>query len=391
MMIKKGCIVIGSGPAGLMAAYQAGANSCLIEKKNQLSKKLRISGSSQCNFTHTGDEKEFLLAYGKAKNWLKHAIYSLPNKKLIDFFSENGMESIIRDDGKVFPKSLKSISVTNVFENLLKNNEILKNTDVLSIHKEQEYFHLKTDNGNFKTKYLVLATGGMSFPQTGSDGKGFELAKSLGHKIITTKPALTTIVPQNYQFTNLAGISIKNVNIKKGKHEFCGDLLFAHNWLSGPVIIDNAHNFSTNDKLMINFLSIDESELTSEIKKNRQLKNYLRTTNITKRMANMLFSKNILEKNYDNLSKNELQMITNKLLNYQINIKKINGFQTAMATAGGVSLKEVNSKTMESRICKNLFFAGEILDFVGISGGYNITAAFATGYLAGTIIKNLEL
>jgi predicted Rossmann fold flavoprotein len=398
-------IVIGGGPAGLFSAIFAkinGNNVAILEKKNKVGKKLLIAGSGQCNLTHTGEIKDFLTKYGNNGKFLRTALYKFSPINLQEFFKKEGLELVSREDGKIFPITKKSTDVVNLLYLLCKkyNIDIIENCEVNNISKN-ENFIIDSNLGNFISKNILISTGGITFPQTGSEGQGYKFAKHLGHKVIEPKPCLTPIYIRNYPFTELAGISFKNIPISifhdnKKIHESKGDILFTHKNLSGPGILDNSRYMKKGTRISFNFIGIPFQTFKEQflIYSNNNGKNLVKTFLTTYKLPDrfiklILFEAQIPEcMKVSSLNKNERDNLGKLLTEYKYEITKLGGIDIGMATTGGIDLKEINPKTMESKIVKGLYFAGEVIDIDGDTGGYNIQAAISTGVLAGKNIKN---
>lgn len=397
-------IVVGGGPAGIFSAIYAGnlgIKTAILEKKNKIGKKILISGSGQCNITHTGEVKEFLTKYGNHGKFLRTAIYKYSPKDLQNFFKDNGLELVPREDGKIFPKTKRSLDVVELLYTLCKkfNVDIIEECEVLTI-KHKNNFTLNTTLGNFISKNILLSTGGVTYPQTGSDGQGYRLAKNLGHKIIEPKPCLTPVYIKDYPFTDLAGISFKNISISifdetKKNNESKGDILFTHKNLSGPGILDNSRYMKKGNKISFNFIGTTLEQFkenfikyTNDHGKNLT-KTFLNTYNLPERfIKHILFEAEISEcLKISSLNKKMRDNLGKLLIDYQYEITKLDGIDVGMATNGGINLKEIDSKTMESKLIKGLYFGGEIMDIDGDTGGYNIQAAISTGILAARNIK----
>lgn len=400
-------IVVGGGPAGIFSAIYAGSHgikTAILEKKNRIGKKILIAGSGQCNITHTGEVKEFLTKYGDHGKFLRTAIYKFSPEDLQNFFKENGLELVSREDGKIFPITKRSVDVVELLYSLSKkyNVDIIEDCEVLSLlHKDS--FTLNTSLGDFNSKNILLSTGGITYPQTGSDGKGYRFAKILGHKIIEPKPCLTPIYIRNYPFTELAGISFKDISISvfdgdKKINTSKGDILFTHKNLSGPGILDNSRYMKKGNKISFDFIDMTLEqfkenfiEYTNAHGKNLT-KTFLNTYNLPERfIKNMLSEAKICEcLKISSLNKKMRDDLGKLLINHKYEIIKLGGIDVGMSTNGGITLKEINSKTMESKLVKGLYFAGEIMDIDGDTGGYNIQAAISTGILAARSITKVK-
>lgn len=404
-------IVIGAGPAGLFGAIGSQDESrsrkvLLLEKNPKPGKKLRISGAGQCNFTHSGDIKDFLSHYGENGKFLKRALYYFSNQDLLRFFEARGLDFVETPEGKIFPITMKAEDVLDVLlkECDKKGINILCNHRVESIAKDADIFRVYTGDREYSGKYVIIATGGMSYPSTGSTGDGYEWARSLGHSISKPIPALTPLYIKDHPFSELSGISFQGINIslwREGKKikGWRGDVLITHRGLSGPGILNYSRYVLPGDIIRLNFVSIEnEEEFHREFinllqKHGKSLvKNALKNIPIPERLIQKLMAlSGISEKDQcAYLDKERRKRIAGLLYGFPFEVEKLGDFNIAMVTRGGVSLKEVNPNTMESRIVPGLFFAGEILDVDGDTGGYNIQAAFSTGWLAGTSISHKQ-
>ena len=400
-------IIIGAGPAGLFAAANIKNKKVLIIEKNKTpGKKLKLSGAGQCNYTNNCEINELLQKYGDKGRFIKTALYNFTNQNTINFFKENGLDSIIREDNKVFPYSFKAADVLNVLIDCTKHAEMLLNTSVdkVSYDENMKLFYIKTDTATYACHNLIISTGGKSYPNTGSTGDGYRFAESLGHSIVEPKPALTPVYVENYQFNELSGISFESIKISLFKNnkktkEFTGDLLFTHVNISGPVIINNSRYMEAGDILKINFTSfINEDEfriyfenLISSSKTN--IKTALKELNLPKRLIEKVLQLCSVDENLScsQLNKNSRKNLMELLSAYPMEIRNLGDYNIAMVTKGGVSTREINQKTMESKKIPRLYFAGEVVDYDGDTGGFNIQGAFSTAKLvADQVNKNSE-
>lgn len=398
-------IIIGAGPAGMFAGCNIKGKTLILEKNKTMGKKLLLSGAGQCNFTHGGEINEFLNCFGKNGFFLKSSFYNFDNKETIDFFKSIGVDSIERQDGKVFPLSLKAADIKDALIKKIKENKVKIEYDstVLDVkyNEVSRFFVVITENKKYTTKNLIIATGGKSYQQTGSTGDGYILSEKLGHSIEDISPCLVPINVLNYNFSKLSGMSFKNIEVNlfrnnKKMQSNKDDLLFTHKNLSGPVILNISRYVKTNDVLKINFVEKSFSELKEIIvcKKSESgkklLKSMLKEFNLQKRFIEFIIenSKININKNLSDLNKKEMNSIISNLTEYEFVVESLGSFNVAMATKGGVCLKEINRKTMQSKLIKGLYFIGEVLDVDGDTGGYNIQAAFSTAMLTVKDINN---
>ena len=398
--------VIGAGPAGLCCAIHAatpGHRILLLEKMDSPGKKLLITGSGQCNITHDGETLDFIEHYGEHGKFLKPALLSLTNRNLITFFYDHGLAMDTRKDGKVFPATRRSADVLSVLlhECSRQGIDLRCSEPVCNIKKGPDGFEITTVHSQYLTVYLVIATGGLSYPATGSNGDGYRFAAGLGHTTGEIAPALTPLVIKDYPFFELAGISFSPMYFsiwREGKKIFhhTGDVLFTHNGLSGPGILDCSRNIRSGDEIRLSFTGrTPHDELRHTLSKTavshakRQVMSLLSHFHVPDRLAKKILDCTRIPRNLTcaHLSAAQRKNLIKNCTEFPLIIEALGDFSCAMVTRGGVTLGEVNPITLESRIEKNLFFAGEVLDIDGDSGGYNLQAAFSTGWLAAQTIK----
>ena len=402
-------IIIGGGPAGLFAAIMCANKKqriAILEKNKSCGRKLLMAGAGKCNITQAGDIHHFLTCYGANAKFLKHALLSFQNEDLLNFFRKRGLEFMTTEKGKIFPKSLKSQDVLNVLleECRRRSIEIHYESAVESLVKEEELFHLETVKGSFESPVVVVATGGLSYSHTGSTGDGFVWAKTFGHKIVPTKPALTPLKIKNYELSDMSGTSFEELPYtlwRGGKKigAYQGDFLLTHTGVSGPGIINNSRYMQSGDLIKCNFVaaeSIDEfrSQLTKKLNSGGKtlVKSVIRELNLTKRFADKLLELCEIDENLKcaELNKATRQKLLTALTEYEMEVKELGGYHVAMVTTGGVSLKDIKPKTMESKKISNLYFIGEVLDIDGDTGGYNIQAAMSMAYIAAKAINETK-
>ena len=399
-------VIVGGGPSGLMCAYQSsqGDNEIIIFDSNEkLGKKLYITGKGRCNVTNYVDESEFLKNVVRNEKFLYSALNSFSPKDTIDFFNSNNTMLKVERGNRVFPTSDKASDITKTFEKLLKkeNVTIKLNTKIFDIKKEDDVFILKTNNSEFKFDILVLATGGKSYPSTGSTGDGYKFASYFGHSIITPVPGLVSIKLKDYN-ESLSGLSLKNVSVsvKKDKEIISkfGEMLFTHSGVSGPVVLSISSFINRldikNAKLVIDLKpGLDIKQLDNRLLRDfekfklKSIKNYLKellpNSLINEFLGKLSFRQDI---RLCDLTKEMRYDIVLLLKNFSYEIKSLGDFNEAIITSGGVDVKEINPKTMESKKVKNLFIVGELLDVDALTGGFNIQIALSTGFLAGKYI-----
>lgn len=401
-------IIAGGGPAGLFAAITASSNGlkvCILEKNELLGKKLLMSGSGRCNITNSTDIKDFIKHYGDKERFVKPALFNFTNKDLICFFESKKVGMKILNDKKVFPTTEKSQDILDLLLTQCDNNgvTIVCNTPVLSIRNEDNIFFVTTKDYIYKSTFLIIATGGSSYRATGSTGDGFAFAEATGHKIIPPKPALTPVIIKDFLYSSCSGIGFKKTPItifrdNKKVGQRTGDILFTHKGLSGPGILDFSRSIIAGDTLQINvtpFSSKDEfdNELKVSLDKNGKkiFKNLLAEYNIPERFLITLAEINSIDLNTkcSDTNKETRKSIAKLLTELNFVVKEKSGFNEAMVTSGGVSTENINPNTMSSKIIPNLYFAGEVIDIDGDTGGYNLQFAFSSGKLSAESILKL--
>lgn len=409
-------IVIGGGPAGMMAAITAaerGNDVTIIEKMPSFGKKLLITGKGRCNITSSLYMSEFIKNTPGNGTFLYSAFQNYTNTDIIEFLRKQGLEVKEERGNRVFPVTDKSIDVLNCFINRIKelNIKYKLHTKVEKILiKNYEILGVRTDKEIIQTDKVILATGGKSYPLTGSTGDGYKIASELGHTIMPIKPSLVPLeVYEKEECKSLQGLSLRNIGIKfidttKNKviYEDFGEMIFTHFGISGPIILSgSAHlvRYKEIERLLENNqikVSIDlkpalsEEQLDDRILrdfkefKNKQFKHSLDKLLPQKMIPQIIKLSGIFEnKKVNEITKEERRKIIKLLKNFDITIKGFRPVEEAIITSGGINIKEINPKTMESKLIKGLYFAGEIIDVDSYTGGFNLQIAYSTGYTAG--------
>ena len=399
-------LIIGAGPAGLFTAIHCLNRKVIVLEKNAMpGKKLLISGTGRCNLTHDCKLSDFSDHYGENHRFLKTALHSFTNTDLVRFFNDHGLETVVDKNGKVFPASQKALDVLQVLTETCsaKKVNVAYNQHVKSVLRTETGFEVKTNSVGFSCKFLVITTGGMSYPATGSTGDGYHLAKQLGHSIVPPKPSLSPVFIRDYNMASISGVSVPNKTIylyrgEKKIAEHSGDIGFTHKGLSGPGILDFSRHILSGDTLKVNFIDMKADDFRNElinasaITGKTAIQTYLKNFDLPRSLVLLIFeSINIQpEMRLGDISRLQRNNLVKAFSEYPFIIEKVGGFNMAMVTAGGISLDEVNTKTMESKLVPGLYFAGEVLDIDGDTGGYNLQAAFSTGYLAGKVMSELD-
>ena len=395
-------VIIGAGPAGLFCAAQlAGCKTLVIEKMKLPGRKLLIAGSGQCNITHAGNVREFASHYGTHGAFLKSALAGFSNTDTIDFFTARNVPCIETEAGKVFPKSLVADDILDALLDACDEAgvEFRYEEPVEAIEKTEEGFAVTTLFGTYQSRNVVLACGGKSYPKTGSAGDGYALAEKLGHTIVEPKEALTPVYIRNFALAELAGISVPDteVTVWRGGKKVAGhkgDVLITRFGFSGPGILDASRFMRAGDVLRLNFVQIPpeafEALLLERCAKEgaRQVSNLLYQTGCPERLAKVLCEgAGVGAVTGGQLCASARKKLVRALTSYEAEIERLGGFEAAMCTAGGVDLQEISRNTFESKLVPHLFFAGEITDIDGDTGGYNIQAAFSSGFCAAKKIR----
>lgn len=398
-------VVVGGGPAGLISAYfraKRGEEVTLVEKNEKLGKKLYITGKGRCNVTNDCDEEEFLSNVVSNPKFLTGAIHRFSPEKFIEFLEEKVRLKTERGN-RVFPLSDKASDITKTLEKYAVEAgvKIKLNEKVLSVDAENDEIRSVTTNKNsYPCENAIICTGGMSYPLTGSTGDGYNFAKNLGHTIIKPVAALSGINVKGDFYKRLQGISLKNIKITvydsdKKIYEDFGEMLFTHFGVSGPMIISASSYINRRDLSKIKFSldlkpAITEKQLDDRILrdfekfKNKSLKNSLEDLLLKGLIPVILNAAKIDgEKKNNELTAVERKRLVETTKSFDFYPASLRDISEAIVTAGGVSVKEINSKTMESKLVKGLYFAGEVLDLDALTGGFNITIAATTAYAAG--------
>jgi predicted Rossmann fold flavoprotein len=414
-MADVAAIVVGGGPAGLFLAARLaaelgaelgaipGRGILLLEKSPRPGRKLLASGSGQCNITHSGAVEEFLSRYGDKGRFLKKALYGFTNSALEAWFLDRGVPFEIEEGGKVFPASRRAGEVLDALmrECRVGRVEILANSRVVSAERTAEGFVLGFESGNdpLRTRVLAIATGGLSYPGTGSEGEGYRLASALGHAIVPPRPALSPVKVRDFPLVVLAGLGFADAAfvVRRGGKKVAesrGDILITHEGLSGPGILDASREIRPGDLIEADFsglgaeafrIVLDERCAASP---RSLVRSALAEAGLPRRMAELFCALAGLGEGATcaGLRRESRRALEGLACAFPAEVEALGGYEKAMATAGGVSLDEVDPATMESRIAPGLYFAGEVLDYDGDTGGYNLQAAFSTASAAARAI-----
>jgi len=398
-------IVIGGGAAGMMAAGRAGesgAKVLLLEKKDGLGLKLLISGKGRCNLTNTGDIDHFLENFSRSGQFLRNAFHRFFNQDLMDFFEDRGLKLKAERGGRIFPVTDKARSVVDVLKGYMDKNRVevsyCKQVEDVMV-KDKEVCGVKCKGGEIlEAKKVILSTGGLSYPLTGSTGEGYRIAKKAGHMIIPLRAALVPLETKEPWSRRLPGVSLENVHICiPGGTGLFGDMLFTHTGISGPIVLSlSAGVIDLLEKKKEVVVSVDlKPALSLEQLENRFLRETkAQGTKIFKNLLKGYLPKRLIpvfidllsinpEKMVHQITAEERKRLGHLLKDLRLTVIRSRPVEEAMVTRGGVDTREINPLTMESKIVKGLFFAGEVIDIDAKTGGYNLQAAFSTGRIAG--------
>ncbi len=398
-------IIVGGGPAGIMAAIKASEKNkvALIEKNSFLGKKLLITGNGRCNISQAEfNNKKFVKKLSPKGDFLLSALSIFNSKDIVEFFENSGLKTKIERGGRIFPISDRSQDVQRILLKQLNKNKVklFLNEKVIGFNvKEKIIKNIILKDKKLTANNFILATGGKSYPGTGSTGNGYLWAKKMGHTIIEPKPALVPIRSKEDWPKKIAGLSLKNVQVSlfqdnKKIETIFGEMLFTHFGLSGPIILNLSQKIGEiinqgeikleiNLKPALDFSTLDK-RLQRDFKSNKSFKNYLPNL-LPKKLGEIIIKNSQIDpdKKLNLITKEERKKLVHCLFSLPITIKSLLGFNYAIITSGGVDLKEIDSKTMKSKIIKNLSFAGEIINLDGPTGGYNLQICWSTGYIAG--------
>lgn len=406
--------IIGGGAAGMMAAIaaaKAGHQVWIYEKNEKLGKKLFITGKGRCNITNACDTEELFGHVIHNPKFLYSSFYGFTNFDMMDMMEDNGCPVKTERGGRVFPVSDKSSDVIRALGSALRDLDV-----TVCLHEEVEDIltdsaskvtgiRLKKSGRTVSADAVVIATGGLSYPTTGSTGDGYRFAKKLGHTVTELSPALVPFEVMEPVVKELMGLSLKNINVRisKGKkilYEEFGEMLFTHFGVSGPVLLSASSYVSDQLKKEPLILSIDLKPALSpeqldarilrdfEEMKNKRYKNALVHLLPSKLVPVIVERSGIsLEKKVNEITREERHQIVEAMKDFRLTLTGLRGYKEAIITQGGVSVREINPSTMESKLVKGVYFAGEVLDLDAVTGGYNLQIAWSTGHLAGASIE----
>ena len=398
-------IVIGAGPAGIMAAITAAENHkvLLIDSNEKIAKKLFITGKGRCNITNAKDIGDFFDYIPGNPHFLYSALYSFTNNDVIEMIENEGTKLKVERGGRVFPESDKSSDIIKALSKKLSKAkvDIRLNSKVTDVFLENDIIKSVEINGSerISADYFIIATGGASYPLTGSRGEGQVLAEKMGHKIIDLKPSLVPVELNGDWFKELMGLTLKNIKLdildskNKVKYSNQGEMKFTSYGISGPIVLSGSRFIDYKDTYSISIdlkPSLDEKELDLRIQKdfkkyiNKDFRNSLDDL-LPQKMIPLIIKLSMIDpyKKVNEITKVERRNLVNAIKNIKGKVKGLRPLAEAIVTSGGVSTLEIDPSTMKSKIINNLSFAGEVIDVDAFTGGYNVQIALSTGYLAG--------
>ena len=403
-------IIIGGGAAGMLAAISAARQNhqvIICEKNEKLGKKIYITGKGRCNVTNACDTEDFFKNIVRNEKFMYSSLYGFTNQDLMDMLEEAGCALKIERGNRVFPVSDHSSDVIRALQQILQKAgvEIRYKTSVKRILvKDQKAVGVVLESGDeLKADAVIVTTGGLSYPTTGSTGDGYKLASEHGHSIIQPEPGLVPFHIKESWCMELQGLALKNITLrfmvgKKKLYEEMGEMLFTHFGVSGPLILSASNFYNDRSKEATILLdlkpALSEEQLDKRVlrefeeQQNKQFKNSISKLFPVKLIPIMVRLSGIdPEKKVNEISKEERQKFVKLIKNLELTVVGTRDFTEAIITKGGVSVKEINPSTMESKLVNSLYFAGEVLDIHGHTGGYNLQIAFSTGFLAGNSIE----
>lgn len=396
--------IIGAGASGLYAAVNLKNENnevTILERNSEIGKKILMTGNGRCNITNGKFYDDFLDNIVTNKKFIYSAFNLHDNYASMEFFENNGLKLVREEDDRIFPKLQKSKDVVSFFEKLIleKNIKLVTDAEVLSINKSHKFL-VKTSKKGYQFDYLIIATGGLSYPNTGSTGDGYNFARDFGHSITKLRPSLVPIFFKDKDLKTIKALSFDSIGIKligdRASIADVGPVLITKDFITGPSVL-KISSMAINEnikELELDFVGKDFDEMDTEILELLNENPKKDVVNILKEyMAEALCpiilsrSRVALSKKASELTRKERHSIIENIINFKLTFDRFGGFNTAVITKGGVDVDEINPKTMESKKVSGLYFIGEVLDIDGLTGGYNLQLAFTSAYAAARAIK----
>lgn len=403
MEYSKKIAVIGGGPAGMMAAgtaTESGAQVTIFEHTDRLGKKLAITGKGRCNVTNMCSVNDFMENVTRNPRFLYTALYAFPPERTIEFFESLGVELKTERGNRVFPIDDRAKTIVDAMRKYAKDADVIyENVSAVFLNDDGSFTVKAKSNYTFDS--VIIATGGKSYPLTGSDGSGYRIATKLGHTVTELKPSLIPIESPSELCPEMMGLSLKNVAIKvldkSGKNLYSdfGEMMFTHFGVTGPMILSASAHLKDTDISELT-LSIDlkpaldektlDARLLSDFKENAN-KDFINSLSalLPSKMIDAFIKASGIDgrKKVNSITKEERKIILNTLKDFRIPLSSLRPIEEAIITSGGINVKEINPKTMESKLIPGLYFAGEIIDVDAYTGGFNLQIAYSTGFIAG--------
>lgn len=397
--------IIGAGASGLYAAINLknkNTDVTILEKNDSIGKKILMTGNGRCNITNAKFYDDFLENIVSNQKFLFSSFNKHDNYATMDFYENHGLALVIEENERVFPKSQKSSDVVKFFESQIieKNIKLISHAKVEAIDRKDK-FVVTTNNKIYEFDTLIIASGGLSYPNTGSSGDGYKFAKNFGHKVTKTYPSLVPIFFKDEDLSKIKALSLENIGIKittdRGSFKESGSILLTKNFISGPDVL-KISSFIVDKKvesmsldLSIYYTSDDlDSKLIDLFEKhsNKDISNILKEI-VPAALVDVILkrSNTPLDKKTNQITKEERSKFIQNIKNFNLEFDKFGGFNTAVITKGGVDVVDINPKTMESKLVKDLYFIGEVLDIDALTGGFNLQLAFTTAFAAASAIK----
>ncbi len=398
-------LIIGAGAAGMMAAIAAadhGAQVILLEKNEKLGKKIYITGKGRCNITNGCPTEDFFDNVVSNPKFLYSAVYTFDQSSMCSFLENEGLKLKEERGQRIFPESDKSSDVIKTLEHALRrrNVQIRLNTCVDRVVTDESGFSkvITSKGESIKADALIIATGGLSYKSTGSTGDGYRFASKMGHKIIDTEPSLVPLRVKEGYVKDLEGLSLRNVNLTIGRFSDFGEMLFTSDGISGPLVLtassDLCRQIAGTQEGISAYIDLKPALTPEQLdqrilrdfaeEKNKAFKNSLNKLLPSKLIPVMVDLSQIREdKKVNEITKEERKRLAELIKKFPLTIVGNKGFEQAVITQGGISVREIDASTMESKIVENVYFAGEVMDVDAYTGGFNLQIAWSTGYLAG--------
>jgi len=398
--------VIGAGASGLMCAgfvSSQGHKVLVFDGNEKAGKKIYITGKGRCNFTNVCDNETFMSNIIRGKKFMFSALNNFTPYDTLEFFEKAGMKYVIERGNRAFPESNKASDVTKALLKACDNVDFHYNEKVLCVNEKENIFLIKTEKGKYDFDAVIVATGGKSYEATGSSGDGYSIAKSFGHNIVEVRPALVPMELGDKFISSIQGLSLKNVALhietENKKYSEFGEMLFTDKGITGPIVLtlSSLINRETVKSIYIDLKPVlAEEQLEARLLREFKEQSNKNLSNVIKNLLPVSLIDEFLrkidlpsDKKCNSITTNERKLIINNLKRFTLKFKSLYNLNAGVVTSGGVDLSQVNPKNMESKLKKNLFFIGEVLDIDALTGGFNLQIAFSTAYACAKYFKEL--